>query len=458
MNRGYIDWPPRYPFIDTIRIFPDNIIISVPPSIHGKIPLPPEVMIFSTCDTCIIESTGGEKKATEIYRHGSKILVTIPGSTVKLILPTREWVKKFLEILPRWIDTLEIALNTEIESRPSYVNDAINIFKKLGLSKTLFFEVVSRLVGRKISRGAGKTKSPRLYLNWVASLIAQDKTPTFEWIGIKGRGISNPKLPIIIKSEKIAELLAIWSTSLSFYEVKDQKGVSKNLIASSSDESLLMHIHDIISQLLGEITPSVEKRKGVTYYRYRNVFLAELLVRAGAKMGRKSKILSTWRIPDWILEDKKYIHSWFKGIFSVTGHLKLQPRKNHYEIYYVRGIEITRLVENQKIMALINQFGRKAPIANIIQLPQRVLIDLIELKRPPIITQEKEMLDTLLNEKSATKTRIDRFLFIPADKRLVAEWVISIYGKERLRKLIRSSILPQKLVDDIKPYVRSITT
>ena len=453
LDKGFIQWPTRYPFISDIRISSKSLDIILRSGIRGKIPLPKEILIFSPCNEgeTVVESE--LKIRINVYVRGTKIIADLPRNALRIILPVRDWVKMYFESLFSWIDTLEISLKNNIESRPSYIGDALNFFETLGLSKTLFFEVASKLLGKKISRGSGKTKSPRLHLNWLACLIARGEPPQFKWIGVKGRGINNPKLPLMVHSHKVAKLLGIWSAGLSFYETRDKKSYARNIVASSNDEGLLREIHAQISDVIGEIEPSIETRKGVIYYRYRNVVLTELLIRAGARLGRKSQILAEWDIPNWILSDKKNIRSWFEGVFLVGANIRILPSKHHYELYYVRSIELISNLKDPKILARITKYGRKSPIGNMINVPQKALANLLDLKEPPIIVQERNMLNELLGERDAVKTRIDSFVFFQTENKLVATWVISIYGRNRIQKLIKLSLLPNKILNELSPFL-----
>lgn len=454
LDYGFVQWVPKSLFIDNMKIFQDRIIVKFKEGVYGRIPLPKEILVFSPCSECRILMKSGKEFATKIINKKTKMLVSIPKDAHRAILPTRAWVKKYFKELSAWIDTLEIAVSNNVESRPSYINEAIKIFEELKLSKSLFFDVATKFLGKKVSRGAGRTVSPRLYLNWIAYLISRCETPKFEWIGIKGHGISNPRLPLIIRSPKTAKLLGIWSKTLSFYEVKGRSGRAKNIVASSSNEMILKEINAQIEALIGKIKPFVEVRNNIFYYRYRNVILAAFLMKAGARMGRKSKILVDWRMPKWILNDKACTLNWFKGVFLEGANARIIPSKHHYEIYYSRGIEINSNVINKKVLGIIKEYGQKSAIANMIQISSGTLINSLDIKEPPIISAEKYMLSRILGKIDIARARVDRFIFFPTEKRLVAEWIISIYGKNNLKELIELSILPKRLLNKLYPFTK----
>jgi len=379
----------------------------------------------------------------EITKEGIRFEEGTPEGKIRAFAEKREgrwvlrnWVIKLLEILEDedWKWLMDLCVRRNILSEPNYIGMAYKKLDEWKAHRTILRRLISAIRGGKLAGTSPKDKSVKLDKNIIAGLIALGEIPKFEKIGVRKGGIINPKLPIR-KSGDMAELIGIWTGDGSLSSVGYFAVINR-------DRGFINYVLELIRRIFGDVSYIIFKVKRAYQIRFRSVLVIEALLRFGAEMGKKSRIFTKWKVPDWIAWNREYALRYLKGLLECDGSVKINPKKGDYSLRYSRAVE-TKL-EKEELEKLIRN-GMEDKISGGLKAPAWFILS--RKRDPPyILLDEAWMIEKYTGMRA--HIRADKVFYFPHNKRMTILWEVYAYGKDEIIRFLEE-MRPYRLVDKL---------
>lgn len=379
----------------------------------------------------------------EITKEGIRFEEGTPEGKIRAFAEKREgrwvlrdWVIKLLEILEDedWKWLMDLCVRRNILSEPNYIGMAYKKLDEWKAHRTILRRLISAIRGGKLAGTSPKDKSVKLDKNIIAGIIALGEIPKFEKIGVRKGGIINPKLPIR-KSGDMAELIGIWTGDGSLSSVGYFAFINK-------DKKFVDYVLNLVRRIFGEVGYLILKVKNEYQIRFRSVLVIEALLRFGAEMGKKSRIFTKWKVPDWIAWNREYALRYLKGLLECDGSVKINPKKRDYSLRYSRAIEAE--LDKEELEKLIHT-GSKVEMTGALSAPAWFILS--RKRDPPyILLDEAWMIEKYTGMRA--HIRADKVFYFPHNKRMTILWEVYAYGREELINFLRE-VRPYRLIDKL---------